>query len=367
MPDNNGVQYTNPPQSRNEAILESMIAGTPYTAPPQSRIEDLLIQIKNQGIGGGGLTQDIKEALLDCFAHVAWATPNGQTYYDALEEALNGPPKELLSISAVKTKTTYYENEVFDTSDLTVTATFSNGEQEDVTRDCEINSGAIDTSVTGTQTLPIAFTYGGVTKTTSITITIEARPITVELTSISATKTQTVFDEGDTLTTNDITCVANFSDESSNEVNDYVIDTSQINMSAEGTYPLGISYTYNGITKTTTISITVAAAGQTPRGAIDLTFTQNKQLSRFDGTIKSKDNYACTEAYTDIYPNMTYTITSATTTGYSVDIVFYSSSNVYVGYVQTKNGVLNVPEGAAKLRIGCYPNANASHITLTES
>lgn len=55
MPDNNGVQYSNPPQSRNEAILESILTGDPYTAPPQSRIEDLLIQIKEAG-GGGGTT-----------------------------------------------------------------------------------------------------------------------------------------------------------------------------------------------------------------------------------------------------------------------------------------------------------------------
>ena len=47
--DNEGVVYTNPPQSRNEAILESMLTGDPYEAPPQSRIEDLLIQIKEAG------------------------------------------------------------------------------------------------------------------------------------------------------------------------------------------------------------------------------------------------------------------------------------------------------------------------------
>ena len=55
MPDNNGVKYTNPPQSRNEAILESILTGDPYTAPPQSRIEDLLIQIKEAGGGGGSI------------------------------------------------------------------------------------------------------------------------------------------------------------------------------------------------------------------------------------------------------------------------------------------------------------------------
>lgn len=41
-----GDIYTNPPQSRNEAILRATIDGTEYTDPPQSRIEDLLIQLK---------------------------------------------------------------------------------------------------------------------------------------------------------------------------------------------------------------------------------------------------------------------------------------------------------------------------------
>ena len=56
--DNEGVVYTNPPQSRNEAILEAGLNGTPYTDPPQSRIEDLLIQWINAGGGGGGAIID---------------------------------------------------------------------------------------------------------------------------------------------------------------------------------------------------------------------------------------------------------------------------------------------------------------------
>ena len=45
MPDNNGVQYTNPPQSRNEELLEDIITDQPYTAPPQSEIEEILVSI----------------------------------------------------------------------------------------------------------------------------------------------------------------------------------------------------------------------------------------------------------------------------------------------------------------------------------
>ena len=48
MPDNNGVQYTNPPQSRNEAIVEAIIEGTEYTDPPQSENEEILVSILNE-------------------------------------------------------------------------------------------------------------------------------------------------------------------------------------------------------------------------------------------------------------------------------------------------------------------------------
>lgn len=48
-----GDMYTNPPQSRNEAILRATIDGTEYTDPPQSRIEDLLIELKETIESGG--------------------------------------------------------------------------------------------------------------------------------------------------------------------------------------------------------------------------------------------------------------------------------------------------------------------------
>lgn len=43
-----GEFYTNPPQSRNEAILKATIDGVEYTAPPQSRIEALLLMLKDE-------------------------------------------------------------------------------------------------------------------------------------------------------------------------------------------------------------------------------------------------------------------------------------------------------------------------------
>lgn len=54
MPDNYGVEYTNPPQSRNEAILNDTINGVAYTEPAQSRIEALLKLLNALIITGGG-------------------------------------------------------------------------------------------------------------------------------------------------------------------------------------------------------------------------------------------------------------------------------------------------------------------------
>lgn len=316
--------------------------------------------------GGGGLSSAAIDALLALAQVLAYSVANGQTYFNALEEALR-PSKTVVSISAVKTKTTYSQNEAFDISDMTVTALFSDNSTEDVTRDCSINSGAINTANVGVQTLPISYAYGGNTVTTSVNITVESKPVTVELVSIGAIKTKTVYKVGDTLNVDDVQVLARYSDDSSHYVMGYTLDTSQVSMLAEGDYEIYVTYSENEITKHATIDITVEEAGVEPRGQLPLTFTQNKQLSRFKGTIENKDNYACTEAYTNLVDGMEYTIASSTSTGYTVDTVFYNSSKTYIGYVQTRNGKLNVPSGSAYVRIGCYPNANASHITLTES
>ena len=52
-------------QSRNEAILRSIIDGTEYVALPQSRIEELLLQLKEVIVTGGGSVspEDIQAAI----------------------------------------------------------------------------------------------------------------------------------------------------------------------------------------------------------------------------------------------------------------------------------------------------------------
>lgn len=80
------------------------------------------------------------------------------------------------------------------------------------------------------------------------------------LSSITATKAITSYQVGDTLSADDITVIAHYSDGTVNDVTtSAVINTSLVDMSTSGTYAISITYTEDNITKTTTINITVAS------------------------------------------------------------------------------------------------------------
>ena len=121
--------------------------------------------------GGTGLTSDIKQALLACFANVAWASDDGQDYYDALDLALN-PPADLSSITAVYTQSgTVYDTDSLDSlkSDLVVTAHYSDNTTATIT-----NYTLSGTLTEGTSTITVS--YGGKTTTFNVTVTEYVEP-----------------------------------------------------------------------------------------------------------------------------------------------------------------------------------------------
>lgn len=114
----------------------------------------------------GGLTEDIKQALLQIAQKVAYVDEDGQDYYGALESALY-PPVGLVSISAVYTQS----GTVLDTAslndlkaDLVVTATYEDSSTAVVTT--YTLSGTL---TTGTSTITVY--YGGKTATFTVTVT----------------------------------------------------------------------------------------------------------------------------------------------------------------------------------------------------
>lgn len=120
--------------------------------------------------GGIGFTDEFKQALLACFAHVWWADEHGQDYYDALEAALY-PAVHLVSIAAdYQQDHPIYDTDSLDaikvSDDLTVTANYSDGSSEVLDDDDYELSGTL---TEGTSTITVS--YGGKTTTISVVVT----------------------------------------------------------------------------------------------------------------------------------------------------------------------------------------------------
>lgn len=136
----------------------------------------------------GGMSEAVKQALLDCFEHVAWIDADGQDYYDALYAALY-PPVDVLSISAVFTQgsAVIYETDSLDTLKqyLTVTATYDDSSTGVVT-----NYTLSGTLTVGTSTITVM--YSGKTTTFNVTVSsIDSVPSEYQkLTYIGSTGTQ---------------------------------------------------------------------------------------------------------------------------------------------------------------------------------
>lgn len=122
-----------------------------------------------------GLSEEAKQALLQLAQKVAYIDDQGQTYYQALYNALY-PPEELVSISAIYTQSgTVYDTDSLDSlkTDLVVTAVYSDSSTATVPSADYTLSGTL---TAGTSTITVS--YSGKTTTFQVTVTHEAWYVT---------------------------------------------------------------------------------------------------------------------------------------------------------------------------------------------
>lgn len=108
---------------------------------------------------------EFKQALLNCFSHVAWIDGDGQDYCDALSIAMN-PQLVLVSISALYTQSgTVYTTDSLESleADLVVTAHYDDSSEAEVAG--YTLSGTLEV---GTSTITVS--YGGKTDTFNVTV-----------------------------------------------------------------------------------------------------------------------------------------------------------------------------------------------------
>lgn len=156
-----GVYNSVAVQTDTTLAISGMAADAKKTG---DEINDLKSQIEQ---GGGGLTADVKSALMDVVNHIgAWTDGNAQTYIGALQSALY-PPANLTSISAVFTQgsAVIYDTDSLETlrQYLVVTAHYSDNTSETVTT--YTLSGTL---TEGTST--ITASYGGKSATFNVVV-----------------------------------------------------------------------------------------------------------------------------------------------------------------------------------------------------
>lgn len=246
-----------------------------------------------------GLTEEVKTALLACFTRVAWIGDDGQTYYEALSDALNRS-RVISGISAVFTQgsaTIYDTDELYALKQyLTVTATYSDGTTKEVNN--YTLSGKL---VAGTSTITVAYNK----KTTTFNVTVTHPTKTLE--SISAT-----FNSSASITTDNVlddlrpylTVRASYSDGSTNTITNYALSGS-LNVGTNT-----ITVTYNNKTATFTVNVTEA---QVVLQSISAVFNQGSAVIYTNSSLNDLKPYlTVTARYSD---STTQTVADYTLSG----------------------------------------------------
>jgi len=265
------------------------------------------------GSVGGGLTNDVKDALLQIARKVVYVDAGGQTYYDALYAALY----PLSGISCVYTQSgTVYNTDSLDSlkTDLVVTAEYGDGNTETVAAADYTLSGSL---VAGNSTITV--TYESFTTTFNVTVTQVAT-----LSSISAvyTQTTTVYaDDPLSVLDSDLVVTAHYSDNT-----DVVLTSGQYTLSGSLTVGTStITATYEG--ETDTFSVTVSAVPVL--SSISAVYTQSGTVYTTDSLDSLKTDLVVTATYSDssseTVPSADYTLSGSLTEGTSTITATYES------------------------------------------
>ena len=206
--------------------------------------------------------------------------------------------KELtgIAITTAPNKVNYNEGENFDKTGMVVTATYSDGSTAAVTG-YTVTDG--DSLTAGKTSVTISYTENGVTKTATQNITVSVISTEKELIGISVTKApnKANYKEGENFDKTGMVITATYIDGKTKEVTSYtVIDGENLTL---GKTSVTISYTENGITKTTEQEIVVdkkaeeesdnQGENENNSNKNEDTPTKNEDISQEDSTIKEEN------------------------------------------------------------------------------
>lgn len=176
-----------------------------------------------------------------------------------------------IEITTPPTKTNYLAGDSFNPAGMVVTASYGNGYA--ILATAEVGGYSISPNVLtdGTTYVTISYSEGGDSFTAIQTVTV-----THKLTDIQVTTnpSKTTYEYGDSLVTSGMIVQASYSDGATANVSGYTCTPTTF--STVGTQVVTVNYTENGVSQTTTFSVTVNRKSVTkPTWKSNLTYTGN--------------------------------------------------------------------------------------------
>ena len=236
-----------------------------------------------------------------------------------------------IAVTTAPTKVTYTAGEYFNTSGMVVTATYSDSSTKAVT---SYTFAPTEALTTGDTSITISYTEGGVTKTATQAITVNAATKTLSSIAVTTAPTKVTYTAGEYFNTSGMVVTATYSDSSTKAVTSYTFAPTEA--LTTGDTSITISYTEGGVTKTATQAITVNAVlseftitfdgnGGTP-SVSDMTTTGQKLATL--PTATRSGSYSFKGWYT----------AASSGTKITTDTVFSENTTVYAQWTYTGGG-----------------------------
>ena len=283
-----------------QAKLNNVISGTP--------------NISIRAGGRGGISNAVKEALLNCFEHVAWVDDDGQVYYQALYDALYAKVLSSISASFEQGQAVIYDDDTLDDLKqyLTVTANYDDGSMAIITT--YTLSGTLNP---GTSSIQVSYEN----KKAYFTVNVTHRPgiltITNTLNGCTTSNSAASMTEGDPYSAT-ITASSG-----------YILTGASVSITMGGVDITSTAYNNGTISiaeVTGSLVITITAVAIT-LVSISAVYTQSGTVYDTDTLDSLKSDLVVTATYSDstteIVPSADYTLSGTLAEGTSTISVTY--------------------------------------------
>ena len=195
------------------------------------------------------------------------------TYELSVSTTGSVPSTKTLSSITMKnmpSKTTYTVGDSFSSLGASVTAKYSDGSTETISAS-NLSFSGFSSSSAGTKTVTVKYTYGGVTKSCTFSVTVVATTKTLSSITMKNMPSKTTYTVGDSFSSSGASVTAKYSDGSTETIGASNLSFSGFSSSSAGTKTVTVKYTYNGVTKSTSFDVKVNEKSE-PEEEEDVTF-----------------------------------------------------------------------------------------------